>query len=39
MTLDIELAVFSTVFLKFLSSDIRKENLWFALDTHEEVSP
>jgi len=35
LTLDIDLVIFSSVFLKPLSSDIRKENLRFALDTPE----
>jgi hypothetical protein len=39
MTLGTDPVIFSTVFLKSLSSDIRKENLSFALDTPEYVRP
>jgi len=33
--LDIDLVISASIFLNSLSSDIRKEDLWFALDTPE----
>jgi hypothetical protein len=39
LSLDIDLAILSTAYLKSESPDRRKANVRFALDTPEKVSP